>query len=88
MTTGAAIVFMLTSLTLAYFSSRRPTSSLMPATAPAPVTQQTQGAPAESQVPAPVQSEATLPESAAENLPAGPVSQPAPKPAPELPEKG
>jgi preprotein translocase subunit SecG len=29
MTTGAAIVFMLTSLSLAYFSSRRPTSSII-----------------------------------------------------------
>jgi len=59
MTTGAAIIFMLTSLSLAYFSSRRPTSSIMPAVAPPPVTQETEQTPAESQVP--VQSEAAQP---------------------------
>jgi preprotein translocase subunit SecG len=36
MTTGAAIVFMLTSLSLAYFSGKRPTTSIMPAAPTAP----------------------------------------------------
>jgi preprotein translocase subunit SecG len=41
MTTGAAIVFMLTSLTLAYVSNRRVGgSSVMPETDPAPITQE------------------------------------------------
>jgi preprotein translocase subunit SecG len=37
LTAGAAIVFMLTSLFLAYFSGRGPSSSLMKSGAPAPV---------------------------------------------------
>ena len=56
MTTGAAIVFMLTSLSLAYFSSRRPTSSIMEAVPPPPVTQDL---PSENTAPVPVQSEST-----------------------------
>ena len=59
MTTGAAIVFMLTSLSLAYFSSRRPTSSIMPTVTPPPVTEEV---PSESTAPLPVQSESTEPE--------------------------
>jgi len=35
MTTGAAVIFMLTSLSLAYFSGKRPTSSIMPSSVPA-----------------------------------------------------
>jgi preprotein translocase subunit SecG len=37
LTAGAAIVFMLTSLFLAYFSGRSPSSSIMKSGAPAPV---------------------------------------------------
>jgi preprotein translocase subunit SecG len=53
-TTVAAVVFMLTSLVLAYMSSNRPGRSVMDQEAPAPVTQpatpdQSQPAPAESQ---------------------------------------
>jgi len=44
MTTGAAVIFMLTSLSLAYFSNRRPTSSIMPASTPAPAVDQESGA--------------------------------------------
>lgn len=44
MTTCAAVIFMLTSLSLAYFSSRRPTSSIMPASTPAPAVDQENGA--------------------------------------------
>jgi len=40
MTTGAAVIFMLTSLSLAYLSSRRPASSIVPAAGPPPVTQE------------------------------------------------
>jgi preprotein translocase subunit SecG len=47
MTTVAAVVFMLTSLSLAYFSSRRPTSSIMPDSVP--VTEEAQGVPAQTQ---------------------------------------
>ena len=36
MTTAAAVIFMLTSLSLAYFSGQRTTSSVMPASTPAP----------------------------------------------------
>lgn len=50
LTAGAAIVFMLTSLFLAYFSSRGPSSSIMKSGAPAPV--QTMPAPPAS-LPAP-----------------------------------
>jgi preprotein translocase subunit SecG len=46
LTTGAAIIFMLTSLTLAYLSSRRPTASVMLDVAP--ITQESQQAPAET----------------------------------------
>lgn len=46
LTTGAAIVFMLTSLTLAYFSSRRPTASVMSDVAP--ITQEADRAPVET----------------------------------------
>lgn len=46
LTTGAAIIFMLTSLTLAYFSSRRPTTSVMSDVAP--ITQEADQAPEET----------------------------------------
>jgi preprotein translocase subunit SecG len=65
MTTVAAVVFMLTSLSLAYFSSRRPTSSIMPDSVP--VTEEAQEVPAQTQegqgVPAetPIKPEATQP---------------------------
>ncbi|NVM23444.1 MAG: preprotein translocase subunit SecG [Desulfobacterales bacterium] len=49
LTTGAAVVFMLTSLSLAYLSSHRSTSSIM-SDVVAPKTEQTQQAPAESPV--------------------------------------
>jgi preprotein translocase subunit SecG len=59
MTTGAAIVFMLTSLSLAYFSGRRPTSSIMETVTPPPVTQE---ALPDNAPPMPVQSESMQPE--------------------------
>jgi preprotein translocase subunit SecG len=65
LTTGAAIVFMLTSLTLAYLSSRRPTASVMSDVAP--ITQEAQQAPAET----PVKPETTEPA----------IPAPAPEPA-------
>ena len=65
LTTGAAIVFMLTSLSLAYLSSRRPTTSVMSDVAP--MTQEAQQAPAET----PVKAETTEPA----------VPEPAPEPA-------
>ena len=65
LTTGAAIIFILTTLSLAYFSSRRPTTSVMSDVAP--ITQEAQKAPAE----APVTPEAALPA----------VPEPAPEPA-------
>ena len=65
LTTGAAIVFMLTSLSLAYLSSRRPTTSVMSDVAP--MTQEAQQAPAET----PVKPETTEPA----------VPEPAPEPA-------
>jgi preprotein translocase subunit SecG len=72
LTTGAAIVFMLTSLSLAYFSSRRPTTSVMSDVAPiTQEAQQAQQAPAET----PVQPETETTEPAA------------PEPAPEPAEK-
>lgn len=68
LTTGAAIVFMLTSLSLAYLSSRRPTASVMSDVVPiTQEAQQTKQAPAET----PVQTESTAP--------AAP--EPAPEPA-------
>ncbi len=91
MTTGAAIVFMLTSLTLAYVSSRRPRSSIMPASTTAPMTQDTQVPPPW----VPMQSEG--PEGATDQAPTVPADQssseaaapqPASTPAPETPDKG
>jgi hypothetical protein len=66
-------------LSLAYFSSRRPTSSIMPTVAPPPVTQGTEQTPAESQAPAPVQSETAQPE-ASEPTPEAAVAEPTPEP--------
>ncbi len=40
MTTAAAVIFMLTSLSLAYFSGQRTTSSVMPASTPAPAAEE------------------------------------------------
>jgi len=100
MTTGAAVVFMLTSLTLAYFSSRGPTSSVMPAATPPPVTEEAPSLPTETTAPAPIQSESAQTEGqpgAAVQPAAGPASEPASVPgtepitgqsAPEVPEKG
>jgi preprotein translocase subunit SecG len=70
MTTIAAVVFMLTSLSLAYLSGRRPTSSIMPDAVP--VTQEAQEVPAQPrearEVPpqsqAPVKPEAAQPAAA------------------------
>jgi preprotein translocase subunit SecG len=45
MTTCAAVIFMLTSLSLAYFSGKRPTSSIMPASSPVPVSEGSQEQP-------------------------------------------
>jgi preprotein translocase subunit SecG len=87
MTTGAAIVFMLTSLSLAYFSSRRPTSSIMPTVTPPPVTQEM---PSENAAPVPVQSESTQPETvrpATEPAATEGASAPA-QPVSDSPEKG
>ena len=100
MTTGAAVVFMLTSLTLAYVSSRGPTSSVMPASTPPPVTQETPGLPTETTAPEPLQSESAQTEGqpgAASQPAAGSASEPASVPgtdpttgqsAPEVPEEG
>jgi preprotein translocase subunit SecG len=57
LTTGAAVIFMLTSLTLAYISSQRPTASVMSEVPP--VSEEAAQAPA--QPPAPAQSEAAQP---------------------------
>jgi len=65
LTTGAAIIFMLTSLTLAYLSSRRPTASVMSDVPP--ITQEA------DQVPAETPGEAETPRPA--------VPAPAPEPA-------
>jgi preprotein translocase subunit SecG len=67
LTTGAAIIFMLTSLTLAYFSGRRPTASVMSDVAP--ITQEADRAPTET------------PGEAETAQPAVPVAAPAPEPA-------
>ena len=81
MTTGAAVIFMLTSLTLAYLSGHSGTSSIMKsATVPPKALPQTQG---------------TLPQPAAQGKPAAapakpaqPAQQvPAPSPAPAAPKK-
>lgn len=68
MTTVAAIVFMLTSLSLAYFSSRRPTSSVMSDVVP--VAQEAQ------EVPAEVPAEAPAEPASAEPAVPGPTSEP------------
>jgi preprotein translocase subunit SecG len=73
-TTVAAVVFMLTSLVLAYMSSNRPGRSVMDQEAPAPVTQpatpdQSQPAPAESQN-TPASATATKPAPATDTKPA------------------
>lgn len=62
LTTGAAIIFMLTSLTLAYFYGQPGSSSVMPATvapqaAPAQLPAETAPAPAAEQAQTPVSSE-------------------------------
>lgn len=83
LTTGAAIIFMLTSLTLAYTSSRTGGSSIMPAKVPAKQAPKPAGgfggqpaAPAAQ--PAPAQNSGTAPQAA-------PASQPAPAKAPASP---
>jgi preprotein translocase subunit SecG len=84
MTTGAAVIFMLTSLSLAYFSSRGPSSSVMPAPTPPPVTQDTSGLPTETTAPAPIQSESAQTQGQAETVlptPQPEVAQPAAEPA-------
>lgn len=70
LTTGAAVIFMLTSLTLAHLSSGGSSSSIMPKSAPAAPAAPAQGAaPAQTPAPAaPVQAPAT---------PAAPVQAPA-----------
>ncbi len=80
MTTGAAIIFMLTSLTLAYLSSHTGTSSIMSSRVPAKAAPQTQGTLPQP----PVQGRpATAPAK-----PAQPAQQmPAPAPAPANPKK-
>jgi preprotein translocase subunit SecG len=79
MTTVAAIVFMLTSLSLAYVSSRRTASSIMSDTVP--VAEETQQAPTPPQTPA--VSEGQEPATAE---PGPEAEQPAAQPTPE-PEK-
>lgn len=69
-TTGAAIIFMLTSLSLAYLSARRPTSSVM--SDMAPVTQEAQQGQDAQEPPAPTP---------AQGEPAKPaVAEPTPEP--------
>ncbi|RNC67861.1 MAG: preprotein translocase subunit SecG [Desulfuromonadales bacterium] len=76
LTTGAAIIFMLTSLTLAYLSGKTGSSSIMPKTAPKPAGQQQQTAPPTQQ---PIQSQKSP-------APAQPAPQASPA-APAVPEK-
>lgn len=52
LTTGAAVIFMLTSLTLAYLSSKPATSSIMPATVKHDAAVPKQGAPVQGKTPA------------------------------------
>jgi preprotein translocase subunit SecG len=66
LTTGMAIVFMITSLTLGYFAGKRPSATIFdtrsPVTAPAqPAPAQQQSAPAGSQPAAPAAPENTQP---------------------------
>jgi len=77
MTTGAAIVFMLTSLTLAYVSNRRPTSSLMRVADQPPVVQETEQAFPDTETTAPAM---TDPGAASEPISAVPATG-APAPA-------
>jgi len=80
MTTGAAIIFMLTSLTLAYLSGKSGSSSIMSSKAATKAAPQKQATP--PQLPAPGQP-ATAPAA-----PAQPAQQKAvPAPAPEAPKK-
>ena len=94
MTTGAAVVFMLTSLSLAYFSGRQSTSSVVPATTQAPAQTKAEQAesaaePSDGGVVTDTPSEATTTGSA--NVPAdsAPASEsPSAKPGPEPDKKG
>ena len=73
MTTGAAIIFMLTSLSLAYFSGKRPTSSIMPAPTAPPSAEDTQeGMPERMKSPGAeaTEGEDTPDDSASQNIPA------------------
>ena len=80
MTTGAAIIFMLTSLTLAYLSGKSGSSSIMSSRSAGKAAPQKQATPPQQQ--APVQP-ATVPAA-----PAQPAQQKsAPAPAPEAPKK-
>jgi preprotein translocase subunit SecG len=80
MTTGAAIIFMLTSLTLAYLSGKSGSSSIMSSKAATKAAPQKQATPPQQQAPG---QPATAPAT-----PAQPVQQkPAPVPAPEAPKK-
>ncbi len=58
LTTGAAVIFMLTSLTLAYFYGQPGSSSVMPATVPTQTPQATAPAPSEPAPVAPAPAEA------------------------------
>lgn len=88
MTTGAAVVFMLTSLTLAYFSGRTPTSSVMPTAIP-PVTQEAQEFPMETTAQDPVQSESAQPETQPGSEPGSVGSEPSSgRSTPDVPEGG
>jgi preprotein translocase subunit SecG len=58
LTTGAAVIFMLTSLTLAYFYGQPGSSSVMPATVPTQAPQATAPAPSEPAPVAPAPAEA------------------------------
>jgi preprotein translocase subunit SecG len=58
LTTGAAVIFMLTSLTLAYFYGQPGSSSVMPATVPTQSPQATAPAPSEPAPVAPAPAEA------------------------------
>jgi preprotein translocase subunit SecG len=78
LTTVAAVVFMLTSLSLAYLSSRRPTSSIM--SDAAPPAQEVQEAPMPTEPPPAPETQAPVSEPA-------PAEAPAAAPAPESEEK-
>ena len=92
LTTSAAIIFMLTSLTLAYLGGKTGSSSIMPSKAPAAKpaampASQVPGTPAAPMGSAPAQPATTAPQGAAapaqKSAPAAPAATATPAPAPQ-----